>query len=418
MAHILLHVLMDGRHIGLVRSEPRRSRLVYDPDASSPLSISMPVSKRRWGPPVVGNWLAALLPDRESTLARWRAEFGVSDHDPEALVPFVGEDVAGAAQFVREDRLDVVAGRSGRLTPVDDAQVGRLLRLALSDLLPVDSDASLGQFSLAGAQAKLALAKLPNGAWALPAGAEPSTHILKPAIPGLADQDVTEALAMRAASRLGLAVAPVTVSSFGDARAIVVERFDRRPDDTGWRRTHSEDLCQAMGLSPIRKYESQAGPGVTRCCSFLAEHCGGDAVARFAQAVIFNHLIRGSDAHARNYSIIWDATGVALAPLYDINPTLAHPELGAVNAAMRIGGEYRFDKVGSLNWSGFAIDTGLDAGWVRDELARLAAGLPDAITDASHDDDLSGFADQVGPKMTDAAASWCETAEMLSRKAT
>ena len=415
MAHIPLHVLMDGRHIGLVRSEPRRSRLVYDPNASSPLSLSMPVSERRWGPPTVGNWLAALLPDRESTLARWRAEFGVADHDPEALIPYVGEDVAGAAQFVREDRLEVVAGRSGHLTPVDDAQVGQLLRLALADLLPVDYGASLGQFSLAGAQVKLALAKMPDGAWAVPSGAEPSTHILKPAIPGLADQDVTEALAMRAASRLGLAAAPVTVSCFGDARAIVVERFDRRRTDIGWRRVHSEDLCQAMGLSPMYKYESQAGPGVARCCAFLAEHCGRDSVVRFAQAVIFNHLIRGSDAHARNYSVVWGATGVTLAPLYDLNPTLAHPQLGAVNAAMRIGGEYRFDRVDSLGWSGFAIDTGLDRDWVRDELTRLATGLPDAIADACHDDDLSGFVTQVGPLMINAAASWCETAKTVSR---
>ena len=408
MAHIPLHVLMDGKHLGMVGSEPRRSRLVYDSDADAALSLSMPLSKRRWGPPVVGNWLSALLPDREPTLARWRAEFGVTDHNPEALIPFVGEDVAGAAQFVREDRLEIVTQRRGQLTSVGELEIGQLLRRALADLLPIDAAASLGHFSLAGAQAKLALAKLPDGAWAVPSGAEPSTHILKPAMPGLVDQDVAEALAMRTAARLGLAVAPVTISCFGDMRALVVERFDRRWDGTRWRRDHSEDLCQAMGLSPIRKYETQAGPGVAQCCAFLSDHFGEGDVRRFAQAVIFNHLTRGSDAHARNYSIVWDSAGATLAPLYDLNPTLAYPQLGAVNAAMRVGGEFRFDRVGSLNWSGFAADAGLDDGWVRDEVTRLANGLPDAISDACRDEDLRPFTGRLGLAMTDAAASWCE----------
>lgn len=103
-----------------------------------------------------------------------------------ALLRFVGEDVAGAAQFVRPERLEAALSRSGDLRPVDNSEIGDMLRRAMADL-PVSSEAGPdGKFSLAGAQAKIALRK-DGSVWSKPYGASPSTHILKPATPGMED---------------------------------------------------------------------------------------------------------------------------------------------------------------------------------------------------------------------------------------
>ena len=119
-----LHALMNGEHLGLLDGQGRQVRFRYDqnldPAEAVPLSLSMPLSRARHRGPVVSRWLTGLLPDRETVLMRWRAEFGLSDLHPESLVAHTGQDVAGACQLVREDRLDAVLSRSGSLAPLSE----------------------------------------------------------------------------------------------------------------------------------------------------------------------------------------------------------------------------------------------------------------------------------------------------------
>ena len=42
------------------------------------------------------------------------------------------------------------------------------------------------------------------------------------------------------------------------------------------------------------------------------------AAVRFADALIWNWIVGGTDAHAKNYSLLLSADQVRLAPLYDI----------------------------------------------------------------------------------------------------
>jgi serine/threonine-protein kinase HipA len=406
---IALHVLIDGRHAAGVDGYRRRVRLLYDADPGPvPLSLSMPTAKRRWPHAAIHPWVSALLPDDERTLARWRQQFQVLDHDPMALLPHIGEDVAGAAQFVREDRLEAVLDRPGDIIHLSKDQVGRLLEAART-AGPFPEPAR-GRFSLAGAQAKIALRRQDDG-WALPDGAEPSTHVLKLPVPGLADQLLAEAMTTRAASRLGLATVTVELADIAGQPVIVVERYDRRLVDGAWRRVHQEDLVQAAGGDPRRKYEDQGGPGVAACAALLRRHAGDAAVEGFAQAVMFNHLVQGTDAHARNYSVLLPADAPpALAPLYDLNAGLPHGPGFAQHAAMAVGGEFRFAAVGPLQWRGFAHDCGLDHDWVVARLRRLAADLPDALSEAGRAVDMPpDSAPWVGAFVV-AAAAWCRTA--------
>ena len=61
---------------------------------------------------------------------------------------------------------------------------------------------------------------------------------------------------MRAASMLGVDIADSQMMGFEDQWAIVVERFDRIVDGTQIDRLHQEDMCQAIGRMPEKKYES------------------------------------------------------------------------------------------------------------------------------------------------------------------
>lgn len=58
-------------------------------------------------------------------------------------------------------------------------------------------------------------------------GATPTTHILKPAVAGLDEHDLTEHLCLAAAGRAQIPAARSSVVRFGHERAIVVERYDR-----------------------------------------------------------------------------------------------------------------------------------------------------------------------------------------------
>ena len=49
-----------------------------------------------------------------------------------------------------------------------------------------------------------------------------------------------------------------------------------------------------------------------------------DAVWRFADALIWNWLIAGTDAHAKNYSLLLAEDQVRLAPLYDVASALPY----------------------------------------------------------------------------------------------
>lgn len=413
-----LHVLMNGEPIGLLDGHGRGLRLIYDRVAAAdpgfvPLSLSMPATQTRWRGEPITRWLTGLLPERESVVMRWRARFSLTDLHPESLLAHIGEDVAGAAQFVRPERLEPVTAHEGHVVELSDSVIAGIVRAAKQDLLPYDPAAQTGRFSLAGAQVKFALQRTPNG-WALPSGAQPSTHVFKPAMSALADQDVTEVVSMRTAALLGLPVAEATVAEFDGERVICVERYDRIQLGGRWWRVHQEDLCQATGGDPRLKYETQGGPGVATCGRLIREHCGQPDVEVFARAIMVNYLIRGSDAHARNYSLLLTPANTRLAPLYDLNTTLSFGDHWAPTLAMHVGGEDRLAAISRGNWALFAAELHLDGSWVHDELVRLSASLPDALDTVCAQPGIATVAGRTGAVLRDRAADWCREAARRS----
>ncbi|HWB38123.1 MAG TPA: HipA domain-containing protein [Rugosimonospora sp.] len=125
--------------------------------------------------------------------------------------------------------------------------------------------------------------------------------------------------------------------------------------------------CQSMGILPTSKYQNEGGPTPEQIVQLLRTNvlppaAGRDAVDVFVDALAFNWLIGGSDAHAKNYSLLLAAGAVRLAPLYDLASALAYDEIHRprLAMAMKIGGEYRVAAVAGRHWRRFAGSVGLD----------------------------------------------------------
>jgi serine/threonine-protein kinase HipA len=362
-----LIALLDGREVGTVHYKESRLSFTYsetwrdDPNAY-PLSLSMPLGSATHGHSRIEAFLWGLLPDNDRVLQNWGKRFQVSPKNVFRLITHVGEDCAGAVQFVTPERLETLRADHSAWRAASDT----------------------GQFSLAGAQPKTALL-FERRRWGVPSGRIPTTHILKPPTGEWDGHAENEHFSLQLARSLGLIVPNSNVLRFQDEIAIVVERYDRVRAGNRWARIHQEDMCQALGLHPTRKYESDGGPGVRRIVELLREQSSSpdEDVQSFLDAIVFNWLIAGTDAHAKNYSLLLGQNGaVRLAPLYDLASILPYPavDVSKVKLAMKIGGEYRLRNIGLRHWQKLAAELRLDEVTFIDRVRTMAQVLPDQVT--------------------------------------
>ena len=396
-----LVALLNGIEIGRVMRDGRgRLTFAYDEDwrqarGAYPLSLSMPLAAAEHGHKPVETFLWGLLPDNTAVLDRWARRFQVSARNPFALMSHVGEDCAGAVQFVRPQRLDDVVGYGpSEIDWLDEAGVAERLRVLRADHAAWRIPRDTGQFSLAGAQPKTALL-YDKGRWGVPSGRTPTTHILKPPTGEFDGHAENEHVCMQLASALGLITASSQVMRFKDEVAIVIERYDRQRTDAGLIRVHQEDTCQALALPPTMKYENEGGPGPRAIVELIRTFSGrsDEDVQRFVDALVFNWLIGGTDAHAKNYSMLIGEGGRArLAPLYDIASILPYGfDLQKIRSAMKIGGEYRMRDIGPSQWRKQAKDLRLDADVLMPRILDLARKIPDALTDVRRAAEVDGL---------------------------
>jgi serine/threonine-protein kinase HipA len=409
-----LFVVMDGSIVGTVfRLKGGRLRFEYadhdrDIDRATPLSLSMPTQIRSHPDSAITPWLWGLLPDNDLVLARWAREFHVSASSPFSLLSTpIGEDCAGAVQFALPDQVDRVLAKPGDVTWLTEDDVAERLRELRQDSTAWLGTSFTGQFSLAGAQAKTALL-FQDGRWGVPAGSTPTTHILKPAVAGLDDHDLNEHLCLDAARRAGLLAVRTRVAHFGDESAVVVDRYDRQERGSEIRRVHQEDLCQALGVPPSAKYQNDGGPGPADIAKLLREvmppRIADGAVRRFADAMIWNWLIAGTDAHAKNYSLLLAQNQVRLAPLYDIASALPYgTHETKLRLAMKIGGDYGVFPARNT-WPGASRDLGLDADFLLARVLELGARAPDAFADAAIQPDIVALKRPMPGRLVDLVA--------------
>jgi serine/threonine-protein kinase HipA len=390
-----LLILIEGKLIGRVRLE-RGGRLSLEYEAnwresaeSHSLSVSMPLAQLSYPQKFVLPYLWNLLPENPNVLQRWAQQYHVSASSPFKLLAYVGADVPGAAQFIPPERLEEIqSARQPTIDWITRDELAERLRQLRADVAAVRRQADIGKMSLPGAQAKTAYYyDSRKDRWGVPGGRTPTTHIIKPCVPGFDGLVENEHLCQNIAARLGLPAANSFVLSL-DETYIVVERYDRLPPPPGSllvERIHQEDLCQALGLMPGRKYQEDGGPGIPQIVAHLrrASSVPDTDVDRFLRANIFNWLIGGTDGHAKNYSLLIGAGDeIRLAPLYDLSSQLSYPTLIAQRVAMKIGDHYDIARIGAEDWQKLARACALEEERVLAMVMEVGRALPDHISGA------------------------------------
>lgn len=341
-----LSVWANGIRVGTWTLPTRGpAQLKYDDtwlgsEVGRPLSLSLPFTfdNSALKGEKVDNFFDNLLPDSDAIRKRVAARFNTGSVDVFDLLKAIGRDCVGAVQLLGEDEAPAAAGQV-EATPLTAADIERHLVEtvaldAFADARDPDDDFRI---SLAGAQEKSALLWW-DGQWQRPHGSTPTTHIFKLPIGLVGGQRAdfstsvdNEWLCLRLLRAYGLDAAKADIRCFGKQRVLVVERFDRRlaADGRGLLRLPQEDFCQVQGVSPLRKYESQGGPGLEAIGATLRNslRARDDIRTLLASQVLF-WMLRAPDGHAKNFSVhLLAGGGLQLTPLYDVMS--AYPVMGA-----------------------------------------------------------------------------------------
>jgi len=349
-----LGVWMNGRYVGAWQQvRGGRDRFSYDKDwisdpQSRALSLSLPMtSDAAITSHAVGYYFDNLLPDSQGIRDRIQARFNTRTASTFDLLEAIGRDCVGAVQLLSEgdepkgwDTLNLQ-----RLKPKEIEAVLRAVPTASAPLLNgIDESGDL-RISLAGAQEKTALTRMGRH-WYKPLGSTPTTHIVKLPLGLVGNRKLdlshsvdNEWLCAALLKELKLPVANTVIGQFGEQRALIVERFDRRWQNVGagdpraanfeplketWiARLPQEDFCQVTGRPHTAKYENEGGPSMRDILNELAraEHPASDQQLFMLSQLVF-WMLAATDGHAKNFSISHRRGGrFGLTPLYDVLST-------------------------------------------------------------------------------------------------
>lgn len=381
-----LNVFLNTRLVGqLIRESSGATSFMYDKawlnwEHSLPISLSLRLQEDRYiGAPVLAVF-DNLLPDNDVILKRVAERVGAAGTDSYSMLSAIGRDCVGALQFL-PDGEEPQAGDKLTGEQLNDRQIEAILNNL--DLAPLGIRKEHDfRISVAGAQEKTALL-LHEGRWLLPAGTTPTTHIIKPQIGKLSNgMDLShsvenEYLCLKLMERFGLRTAQTEIATFGERKALVIERFDRLwTSDGRLIRLPQEDCCQALSIPPTQKYQNEGGPGVVEIMDVLqaSDEPVTDRVDFFKANILF-WLMGATDGHAKNFSVALLPGGrFRMTPFYDVltvQPTVDAFQLNRKDfrLAMRMGKSNHY-KVGDVIGR-HITETGLQSGLSREAIAEV-----------------------------------------------
>jgi serine/threonine-protein kinase HipA len=324
---------------------------------------------------VVQRFLRNLLPEGQG-FDILLENYQLSRANTFGIIRALGTDTPGALQFMVDTAEPV---QSARLRPILPAELlERLDNQPVRNLIVWDGRPRL---SVAGVQHKINVLTDAQDGLAFGEGSLCSTHILKFEPTNQNHVVLNEYLVMQLAKAIGLSVAEVELRRFGQHRALLVTRFDRkRQGDTVLRR-HLIDGCQALDLPPEYKYERNFGNSrdVANICDgaslprlfAFCDHCRSPALARkyLLDWVLFNLIISNWDAHGKNISFFVGKNGIEPAPYYDLVNIAVYPEYQQ-ELAMALGDDFD-TRVSAFQLADFAKSCGLSRSLVQATLTAM-----------------------------------------------
>lgn len=354
-----LNVFFGNKKAGSIESTENRGVIfVYDENYlndrnSLPLSASLPLQSEEFPQKQCIPFFSGLLPEEDSR-KKIADYFHISETSTLKLLEALGGECAGVISILsEEDSLSTETSYkfdSKNYELLDYKRLSEFIeKINTRPLIKADDKLRL---SLAGAQEKLALAKI-NGEWYLPLNGAPSTHILKPARTGsLSSLAQNEYICMKLAKSFGLPVPEVDLLNIAGKDIFVVERYDRIKEADSIQRLHQEDFCQALGIMSTSKYQNDGGPGIADIFKTILKVCTVPALEsqKFLKYVLFNYVMGNCDSHGKNYSLLYKNNRVELSPLYDVVSTIIYSGL-TDKLSMKIGKHYEIQKVSKEDFS-------------------------------------------------------------------
>jgi serine/threonine-protein kinase HipA len=371
-----LGVYLGPRAVGVL-SVDESDRFAFAYDASwladpgrFPISQSLPLGAEPQIAEPAHAFFANLLPEGHTRQLVAR-RLGLSEGNDFGLLRALGGECAGALVLAEAPPRAV----EHRYRPLDDVE---LASIAMTGGAFAELVAGGGvRLSLAGAQDKLPV-KLDGDRLLLPLGASPSSHILKFANRHFKHLPANELMIGLLARASGLPVVDAALRRIGNEEHLLVARYDRIVGPDGVTRLHQEDLCQALGLPPGRKYEEEGGPGFARCFETIARCSSEPALDTRAllRWIAFNAIVGNADGHAKNLSLVRGLDGrLRLAPFYDLLATSAYPRLGR-RLAMVVGRKAEPGDIRGRDWRQLAETIQVNPAFVVEIVRELAEAMP------------------------------------------
>jgi len=274
-------------------------------DGGPPVATTLPVTDE----PVVAHsgavpaFFAGLLPEGRR-LGALRRSVKTSADDELSLVMAVGGDTVGDVRVVAEGATPDAVPPRLQVRDFDEVRFAELL---------ADIEVRIDRVGLPGVQDKVSAAMLN-----LPVTAAGSQLLLKLNPPEFNHLVENEHFFLDAARQSGIPTVDATlVHDQAGEPGLAVSRFDRVNIGGELVSLAVEDGCQVLGLYPAAKYSISTEDllsGLTAVCEARRP-----AAAEFLAQAAFAFLTGNGDAHAKNFSVLQDATGRwQPAPAYDL----------------------------------------------------------------------------------------------------
>ena len=375
----MIRIWTDAAEAGLLdRGSGRASTFLYLPAVtpSRAISVTMPVRLASWderfgvAPIFEMNLPEGALRER-LRLAFAKATGNFDDFD---LLAIVGRSQVGRIRYTgAQEKLE----ENVPFQSVDEI----LARRRDVDLFRYLLDKFAAFSGISGVQPKFLVRDekaftVPGKGVRLSPGYRGATHIVKfweaNEYPQLA---ANEYFCLKAAEKCGLPVPPYRLAE--DGAALVIDRFDLRPDGTyrGF-----EDFCVLSAKRTDQKYSGSYETSILKRFSQFANspHVYEDMEQLFT-LIALNCALRNGDAHLKNFGIIYDdVLGEArLAPVYDLVTTAVY--LPQDTMALTLNGTTRWPSSKDLQRLG-ETRIGATPARVRQILERIAEAIVSTST--------------------------------------
>lgn len=411
MNYLYIYIEFNGeqKYVGYIEyTSSADARFQYDKDYvynnyAAPISISLPLQEDPFDTTTTKNFFDGLLPEG---FTRQMVSSSITNdaNDYISILKHLGDECLGAIMILDEKD-------SFKPAAYNKLTLHEVKQLAAEGATKSAEIVLNSHLSLAGASGKVGLYYDDNlNEWFQPFGLAPSTHIVKQSNINYKRIVVNEQLCMKTAANLGLDVVDsfiVDTGSKADSNILfATKRFDRSFENSvnatsGLQmpfRLHQEDFSQALSESSLDKYDPN-GDYFIRMINVIQKYCSNPIkdILRLFDYTLFNFLIGNTDAHIKNFSLIYDKSlkKICLAPAYDIvsNYCYGNENKDNLQFSFAIGNDKNLKDITVDSFKYVANCVGISDAIIETKFYELANNFEQSLYNASKELTDKGFKD-------------------------